>query len=285
MAQITNTEANVVIPEIWDQSVLDARYASAVIMSRVLNKTPLVTNKGDIVHIPIRPVVTAGAVTSGGAFTPTALTYTEIQVTINVWQHVSIEVKDDTEQVAMIDLESDLSSQFGDALNVEIEQRLAALDTSVTTNIIGTADVPVNFDDTVALSAFLKLRKLNVPKKDLFFVLNPEAYYNGILLQGRFSDADKSGLAKSIALTGDMTQPIFGAPGYESNNLSTRGNAKAAFLMHREAMAAAFPIQHKTETVRRTSGLILSTVKVMTEFYGVSIGREDHACKIFIKNT
>ena len=80
MAQITATEADVLIPEIWDMEVLQARYAASVIMQRVLNKSALVKDKGDIIHIPIRPKLTAGTVSSVGAFTPVAATYTEIQV-------------------------------------------------------------------------------------------------------------------------------------------------------------------------------------------------------------
>lgn len=283
MAETTTTSLDVIIPEIWDLQVLDARYANAVIMNRFLNKSDKVAQYGDIVHIPITPKLAGGNVTaSTGAFTPEEWILTEAQLTINTWRHASVDIPDNAKKLAHTDMLKKLAPEGGKLLAEQVDTDLAALHTNFTTSPVGSADNPVAFNDDHILEALFSLRNNDIPLDGLSWILSPEAFYLGLFKKDRWTSADSLGLPKSV-LTTNFRYPILGVPAYESTLLANVNGVRKCFIGHKEGLATALAIQTKSEIARRTSDLRLSTVAVIQNFYGVITVRANHMRVVNIK--
>ena len=284
MGALTNTELAATIDEVWDLTTLEARYAAAVIMPRILNKSDNVSRSGDIVHIPIKKKRVVGSVTAAGAFTPDAQTVTQVDVTVDTWKYVSDETTDQAEAQSYYDPASDFPEGAGKALGEDYDGAIANLYTNLTSNIVGNVSAGSVFDDSLMLASMLKLANLNVPKASLSYVLPPIAFYGGLFKLERFTNADITGFPKTV-LTTNFRFPLLGIPAYETTLLKTVTDITKGFLLHKEAFAIAMSINNKIKRSERTAGLVLSNVVVMQGLYGVKTVREDHACLINIKAT
>lgn len=288
MAQLTNTELSATIDEVWDLSVMEARYAESVLMPRIMNKSDLVKKSGDTIHIPIKKRLVVGTVSASGGFTPDAQTLTQVDVAINTWKYVSNETLDQTEAQSYWSPESDFPKDAGKVLAEDYDSAIAALYSGFTSNIVGREDNPSVFDDDAILSSMLKLADRNIPRNSLSFILPPIAFYLGLFKIDRFTDADKSGLPKNV-LTSNFRFPLLGVPAYESTLLSTVGAGSTqvvkGLLLHKEALAIAMQLNNKFKRADATAAAKLSTIVVMESLYGVKTVREDHGVVINIRNS
>lgn len=277
MAETGTTALDVLIPEIWDLQVLDARYAEAQIMARFLNKSEKLKGFGDKIHVPIEPALAGGTVTAAtGAFTSETWTYSEQVLTVDTWRHASIEVPDNAKQFSHTDVIKRLPNAAGKKLAEQIDEDLAGLHGDWTTDVIGSTQTPEAFQDKHIMEALFSFADNKIPKDGLSWMLAPEAYYFGIFTKDRWTSADQMGLPKSV-LTTNFRFPIFGVPSYETPLLKKVGKVRKCFIAHKEALAAAIVIETKPETVRRTANLLLSTLVIVQNLYGVKTIRADHA--------
>lgn len=287
-----DTQFAAVESQVWDTQVLQARYSKAAIMPHVLNRSTLVAESGQVVHIPIKPVFVGGTVGSDGTFTPEQVTLTDVQVNVNTWKQVSIEITDKAGKQAVVTLTTEMPSQFGEKLATFYDIDLANLYNSLTGIAVGSKGTPVQFDETAATAAVLGLRRNDIPLEDMSWILPPEAYYLGWLLKERFTNAMTTGFDKSVIQT-NYRQPILGIPAYESTLLA--GSVKnadatitapaggiAGMLIHEQAFAIAMQTNNKYEQVRGTPAGRLTTIIVAQNLYGVVVCRADHGCPIFI---
>lgn len=284
MAQTTNTTNAAVIDEVWDLTVLQARYEGAVIMPRVLNKSDLVKRSGDIIHIPIKKRKVVGTVAADGGFTSDAQTLSQVDVVVNTWKYVSDETLDQTEAQSYWSPESDFPEDAGKALAEDYDTAIASLYADLTSNVVNTEADPKPVADDTILEAFLKLRKRQIPLKGLSFILPPEGWYRGLFKLERFTDADKSGQGKNTLISGARFQ-LFGVPGYESTLLQTPTGTSAikGFLLHKETFAIAMQMNNKFKRADATAAGRLSSIVVMESLYGVKTVREEHSCLINIQ--
>ena len=263
----------------------DARYANAVIMPRVLNKSGLVSKSGDIIHLTYKLRYTVGDVTAAtGAFTPQTITPTSVAVTVDQWRQVAIETVDRATAQSFWDPESDFPKDAGRAMAEDYDDKIADLYSNLTSNVVGDVTNPGIFDDIQMLEAMLKLADRNIPKDSLSFILPPVAFYRGICTKPAFRDADKTGLPKSV-LTTNFRLPLLGIPAYESTLLNTSGNelAKAAFLIHKHTFAIGMQKNNEIKRAEGTAAGKLSYIMVLNSLYGVTTFREDHGALIYIR--
>lgn len=288
MAQIDNTAAAAKRTQQWDSTLLQARYANARIMARFLNKSEMISGKGYIAHITVEPSFAGGTVASDGGFTPESQTLTDVQVTVDTWQYVSLEIPDDTDATTLGDLKKTLPRNFGKRLQELSDTAIAALYTELTTNVgMGTVDSPMtNFDDDAARAAPLKLADLNVPQEDVSFILPPIAWWKGLFSYDKFTLANTTGFPKGVQTTG-LKGNIYGFPGYETTLLSkpTGKPSVVGLFAHKEAFACAFAINNKRDTARGTANYKLVTIEVVQQLFGVKTVRENHAVPLFISKT
>lgn len=309
MASFADTNAAAVENQVWDTQVLQARFGKAVISKVILNKSELVSDSGQIIHIPIKPRFSGGDVTqSTGAFTPEAPTLTDVQVNVNTWKYVSVEIVEKTSKQSIVTLETELPSQFGERLAEFYDIDLANLFGSftgfdgVTGGLgLGTPGTGIDFDDSTATAAVAFLRRRNIPLDGLSWILPIEAWYYGWLLKERLTTAYATGLDKSVIIT-NSRQPIFGIPAMESNLLNGTtavddssvslnpasgpnvAGTTAAFLVHKEAMAIAMQINNKYRRYDAAPAGRLANGIVASELYGKQVVRANHALPIYVRN-
>ena len=286
MAQIGNTQAAAKRTEQWDASLLQARYAAAKIMARFLNKSELVSGKGYIAHITVEPKFSGGTVASDGEFTPEQQTLTDVQVTIDTWQYVSLEIPDDTDATTLGDLKKKLPQNFGKRLQVLSDQAIANLYTNLTTNVgLGSAASPAVCDDDLVRAAPLKLADLDVPQEDVSFILPPVAWWKGLFKYDKFTLANATGFSKGVQTNG-FKGSIYGFPGYETTSLnSPNANCTVGLFAHKETFAYAHAINNRRDSVRGVANYKLVTIEVIQQLYGVKTVRENHGAPLFISKT
>ena len=287
MAVFSNTELSATIDEKWAMDVEDARYAASVIMPRILNKSEVVANHGDIVNIQYKTKYTVGSVTSAtGAFVPQSYTVTSVAVTVDQWQQVAVEILDRAKAQSFYSPDSDFGTDAGSAFGEDIDGAVAALHPNITSNVIGDQGNPSAFDDIPMLAGMLKLADRNIPKKELSFILPPIAFYLGLFTKDRFTDADKAGLPKNVLST-NFRFPLLGVPAYESTLLKTPAGTTAikGLLIHKSCLAVAVQKNTEIKTAERTASLVFSYVAAAQALYGVKTFREDHGVVINIKNS
>lgn len=276
MADTTTTSLAVLIPQLFDMQVLDARYAKAQIMPRFLNKSQLVSKFGNKVNIPIEPKLAGGTVNqTTGEFTPEAWTFTEVELDIDKWDHASVDVIDNAQAQSHTDTLKRLPSAAGKKLAEQVDIALADLHANWTTDPVGSIDNPTIFGDGMILEALFSLSDNDIPKENLSWILSSECYYLGIFTKERWTSADTTGLPKSVLQT-NFRFPIFGIPAYETSLVRKVGNIKKCFIGHQEGLATALQVETKAETSRRTSALKLSTVVIVQNQYGIKTVRADH---------
>lgn len=309
MASFGDTQAAAFLNQVWDTEVLQARYGAAVIMPRILNRSSLVSESGQIIHIPVKPRFAGGDVGSAGEFTAEQQTITDVQVNVNTWKYVAVEVPDKTSKQSVVTLETELPNQFGERLAEFYDADIADLFVTLTgfdgTNPgvgLGTPGIGQTFDEGTALAAVLVMRRRNIKLEDLSWILPPEAYYLGWLTKERMNNANTAGLAKNNLIT-NMRQPILGIPGFEStllngttsvddasaslNPASTPNisGTSAAALIHTEAAAIAMQINNKYERFRVTPAGRLANGIVAHELYGLRAVRANHGLVMYIRNS
>lgn len=286
MAQIGTTQAAAKRTQQWDAEMLQARYAAARIMPRFLNKSAMIEGKGYIAHITVEPAFSGGTVDSDGTFTPEQQTLTDVQVTVDTWQHVSLEIPDDVDATTLGDLKKNLSRNFGKRLAVLGDQAIAALYTNLTAhnNQVGSVADPVEFDDDAARAAPLRLADLNVPQEDVSFILPPIAWWKGLFKLDKFTLANATGFAKGVQTNGFRGE-IYGFPGYESTELSKPADTSTVvgLFAHKETFGYAHAINNKRESARGTANYKLVTIEVVQQLYGVITVRQNHGVPLYIK--
>lgn len=286
MASYANTAlANITIDLKWDQDLLMARYANSVIMPRVLNKSAKVKQSGQRVSIQIKAKLTTGTVATGGGFTPSAPAPTQANVDVNTWKYVAIEIDDQAKAQSFWDPNSDFPSDAGKALAVQYDIDLAALQSTLTgLAAVGDPATPEAFDDIAARTAMLRLANANIPMDDLSFILPPIAWFQGWLAKTELTAAYATGLPKSLNNTA-AKQPILGVPAFITTVLATSGTAIKGMLIHKEAFAIAFQMEHEYRLVDRTPAQVFSKMGCTESLYGVATIRSDHGVVINVRNT
>ena len=277
-----NTALNSTIDEKWDMDLEEARYANAVIMPRITNRSSIVKKSGDTINVTVKGKYAANDVGSGGSLTTQTISLTSVPILIDKHKEVTAETEDKAMAQSFWNPESDFPVDAGKAMAEQVDTDIANLYSDLTTNVIGSEASPVEFDDVPLRAAMLKLADLNIPLTELSWLLPPVAFYKGLFTQDRFTDADRAGLPKNV-LTTNFRFPLLGVPAFESTLLATVGESRKAMLLHKSAMAIAMQLNNTFKRADRTASLVLSSVVSVNSLYGVKTIREDHGVLVNVK--
>lgn len=311
MATITDAQARPLFDQKWDLKVLQARYGKRTIGANVLNKSAMVEDSGEVVNITIKPRVSGGTVGTDGTFTAEQITLTNVQVNVNTWRYVSHIITDKQSKQAIVTLETELPSQFGERLAEFAEIDLANLFlgfsgfNGTVGQGIGSPGTGIDFGRDSALTLVQAFERRNIPPEKMAWILPPEGFYQGWLKDEVQTNANTTGMAKTTMITGinGFKQMILGFPAYRSTllngssavNIDTGAQLNAASginlpgttaaaLVHEESLAYAFQINAKFEKVRTTPASQLATLIVGNSLYGVIGCRANHGALMFIRN-
>jgi hypothetical protein len=270
--EITNTEADVFIPELWRPGFLKALYAAGKVRQRVLAADGDVSQKGDILHIRIAPSLSVNDVGStDGSVTNQALTPTESQLTIDKWREISFTVLDKAAKQADDYLQPCLEQGVPAAFASDIDAKLLGLHASL--NGYTAVDATAGLNEDRLTEAFYALANANVPVDMIQDMSWFFSWKNWMVLR-------KLSMVSSAQITGNpdggiLTQKIpdvLGIPVYFSTNVQTSTYHKN-MLLHREAMACGVQKNFSIEKFARTAKANTYSADIL---YGVKVVRTSH---------
>jgi len=272
----TNIEQSVAasgqfVPELWAKEVVHARESRLVMPNRVARYDAEFKNGGDIMRLPTIAALSASSVGSYGAITLASHSETALSLTVDQWVYAAVEVEELAKVQSSYDLLKEYSKAIGYALKLNLEDYLLGLYTGVT-NSVGTSGSPVT--DPVLLNAILYLDEADTPEEDRTIIMRP-ASKSALLGIDKFVDANKTGYAKSAAVTG-MFGDIYGIPIFFSNRVvSSTGVRNMVF--HKDAFMCAIQKDVTLYKVGPDRVQIADTV-VGHMMYGALEKRDTDAC-------
>lgn len=273
--EINNTTADVLIPELWRPKMFEARYPASVMLKRVVTVDDEVSEKGDILHLPIEPVVATNAVGADGSVTNQALTPTESQLVVDNWREATIDVVDKAQKQSTADLMSVFIPGFAKAIAAYQDSVVLAKHADLTSSEVG--DSLTEYSGELILAALQKLIDLNVPvdnMDDISAVLHTSKW--SVLKNiDKFSFANYTGMAMGGQMKYEAPAP-YGVPHFFSTQVvSSTGYHNLVF--HRQAFGIGTQKNFRIEKLARTkkstpiSGDILFGVKTIRQDHGVDM--------------
>lgn len=274
------TEAAVLIPEIWDPLVMPARYQAAKIAKRVTSKDAKVSAFGDKVHLPIQPSMTISDITqTDGTVANQALTYTEASITINKWRGTKITIVDMATWQSIVDMSKDLAPAFAKTLAFDIDDALAALYGSFTTNDVG--DGATEYSGELLLAGLQKLINLSVPvdvMDDITCVIH-NSKWSVLKNIDKFSFANYTGATMGGQMKYETPAP-YAIPHFFTNAIDASSSVYQNMLFHRQALGLAV---QKGVMVKELPPTGFNKIIQAGVLYGVKAVRENHLCLIKTK--
>lgn len=274
----TNIEQSVAasgqfVPELWAKEILYARERKLIMPNRIARYDAEFKNGGDVLRIPKIAHLTATSVGSYGAITPSAPSETPTSLTVDQWIYSAVEVEDLAKVQSSYDLLKAYGKEIGYALKLNLEAYILALYSDIS-QTVGTSGTPVT--DSVLLNAILQLDEADAPEEDRTLIMRPAS--KAILLDiDKFVDANKTGYAKSAAVTG-MFGEIYGIANWFSNNvISSTGVRNMVF--HKDAFMCAIQKDVSTYMDGPDRNQIANTI-VGHMMYGADSKMADHACQL-----
>lgn len=265
--------AGAALPEVWRRKSLLARYANSALYGFVLHADEEVKSFGQNVHIRKLPTVSVNNVGSGGSVTNQALSYTETIVQIDKWKEATIDVDDQAQAQALVDLLEDFSQQFGKAIGEQQDTDMFNLYSNLSYNV---GDSTSQLNDDLILAAIQKLDDAKVPFANRRFFFAPVAK-RMLMKLDKFTLSYATGKSEGGQVNGELSE-LYGTTASFTPLVPTNASARDNLLIHMEAFAAATQKNFRIEKLARTKK---STPISGDILYGVKTCRADHGCIIY----
>lgn len=278
---VTNTTANVFIPEIWSDEII-AAYKKNLVMANLVMKMNFKGKKGDTVHIPAPTRGTASLKVAQTAVTVIADTETEVQVSINRHFEYSRFIEDITEVQALSSMRQFYTADAGYALARAVDTDIIQLGRSANggAGTAAYANAFIGGDGTTAYSGANQtaltdaairrtIQRLddNDTSMDQRFFIIPPSSRNTLMGLARYTEQAFIGNGDAIR-TGEIGN-LYGIPVFTTSNADTAtGGARICLMGHRDSMvlveqlAVRSQVQYKQEH--------LSTLYTADTLYGVA---------------
>lgn len=275
------------IPEIWSSMLLSSLKKSTVfaqpgIVNR--NYEGNIAQAGDTVKITSISRPTIGNYTANSTtITPETLTDAQRTLLIDQSKYFAFEVDDiDAAQAAGGVLEEGLV-EAGYGLRDVADQLIAGFYSGVASaNAIGTKSVTsAALANQYLTELMVKLDEANVPEEGRWVILPP--WYVGLLVQGKFAEADSGGAIGAEGLRTGQVKTAYGFSVFKSNNVvNTTGDDYAVMAGYSGAITYAEQIA-KVEAYRPENSFS-DAVKGL-HLYGAKLIRPDGIATLIASKT
>ena len=281
---VTNTTANVFIPEIRSDEII-AAYKKNLVMANLVMKMNFKGKKGDMIHIPAPTRGSASLKVAETAVTLIAATETEVQVSINRHFEYSRFIEDITEVQALSSMRQFYTADAGYALARAVDSDLINLGRSSNggagTNVYATgafiggdgttAYVAANANESALTDAAIRrtIQRLddNDTSMDQRFFIIPPSSRNTLMGLARYTEQAFVGTGDAIR-TGEIGN-LYGIPVFTSSNAdTTSGAARVCLLGHRDSMVLVEQLAVRSQTQYKQEQL--STLFTSDTLYGVA---------------
>lgn len=230
---------------------------------------------GDILNVPPVSALVAQTKNLNSALNYEALTETNVQITVNVWEYSAIAIETRAKKQSFQDLIKRYAPKMGYALALAVDDVLAGLPDNVD-NIVGALANALTYED--CLRAIQYLDDANAPLEDRQWVIAP-AQRAGFFALEQFVNTDYAKLNSEVRGKGAtrsfignwMDTPVFMTANVEGTNAAGHDNT----VFHKEAFALVVQLAMKSYN---HFDIDYFADKYATEqLYGTQEMRDDHA--------
>lgn len=176
----TGVDLAAMTPEIWTPIVNEPNFPKAVLTNFFTDLSEFAKNGGDIIHVPniYTNIFTASTQsTEGNAVVDQSVAQVDVTLTVNLHKYVAWIIGDLTmKQLAtMYSLNEAYAREAKNVLTVAVEDSLAALWSSLTTNVVG--DTVTTLSDAEIRDAINALDSLDYDISKTAFFFHPFVYW------------------------------------------------------------------------------------------------------------
>ncbi len=262
---ITNTEADVFIPEIWSQEVIRATNPKFVLANLVW-RFDKEAKMGDTIRVPSVSNLVANDKVKNIPVAKQAPTETNTDIAINTHKEVSYMIEDITELQSNRNLRNLYTEPASTALADAVDGSLAAL-ASGFSNTKGTYNTAITTD--VVLDSIEVLDLADVPESERYFVFRADVKRDLLDLAAYTSSDFVDGKPVQSGMIGSL----YGVQTFMSNNLVISGSNTNNMLFHKQALALAMAQAPRAQVDYSLSDL--GWLSVIDCVYGVKEMRDD----------
>ncbi len=274
---INTTTATAFIPEQWSKDAIVARKQRTVFAMNVNKQYKNDLKVGDIVNVPsVNHLSAARTKTTRTAITYDAITEDTTQITVSTHNYAAIAVESLAKLQSNVDQQRLYADEMGYALDLAVDDALAALVDAFTQNV-GTLAADLSYDDL--LDAIQYLDDANAPQDGRLVIASPASHNNFAKLD-KFINADYAILRNGgSGQTSDSSKGFIGSwmgmPFFKTTNVDgTNAAGHDNVMMHNEALAMIQQMEPTFESMRDTDYLVDKIAA--QQVYGVKEMRDDH---------
>lgn len=264
---ITVTEADVFIPEIWSKETIAATESNLVLGKLAWDFTKE-SGTGDTIHVPSLSNLVANDKLKNVKVQMQAPTETNTDISLDTHKEVSFLVEDMAATQANRDLRAPYVKKAGYALAQAMDTALAAL-AAAFSQTKGTYNTAITTD--VVLDSIELLDEADAPEMERYFVFRPDVKRDLLDLAAYTSSDYVGGRPVETGSIGNL----YGVSTFMSTNIYKTGSNTNNMLFQKEAIALG-----KQKDVRVQSEYSLEDLGWLTVadcIFGVKEMRDDHA--------
>ena len=273
---ITSTTGAVNNPAITSKQVIEVRDANLGFEGTVSRKYYDEARVGTTIRWGLVTNLNSGTArtksegNSGNDITYDANTENSVTLTINQHQYQAFELEEFEASLSIIDQQMYYTRRAAFAVNLAIDDTLAALVDDFT-QVVGTLAVDLTDDDVRRAMQYLD--DANAPGDDRFFALSP-ATKNSMLSIDRYASSDFNRGGGANIVRGEFGD-IYGLRTWGSTNVEgTNAAGHDNGIYHRDAFALGMRMQPRTRVFDDIQNL--STQVAISAIWGVIETRDDH---------
>lgn len=297
----TNVDLASFIGEVWTPIVNEALFDNVVLSGFVTDLSPFAASGGDIFHVPdifTNKLGNSGAsraqTTQGAEITTDAPAASEATLTINQHKYVAFIIGDADMKAVMSQYGFVLSEAYArEAANIlieELEQAIAALWSSISTNTIG--DTATVVSDAEIRQAIEKLASSKYNLDECAFFVHPYVYWNQLHAVAKYYQQYSVGPSDTAGptATGNLSMGgkglkkafrgvLYGIPVYTTANIVSGLQTYRNLLLHKSAFGFAVrtPGGNMARVQAKYELRNLGMLTVVDMIYGVAVLREPGA--------
>jgi len=267
---ITNTEADVFIPEIWSKEIIKA-VESKLVLAPLVWRYDKEAKMGDTIHVPSLTNLDANNKVANVSVTLQAPTETNTDISIDTHKEASYVIEDITELQSNRNLRGLYTEKASYAIAKAMDTDLAALAAGFS-QTKGAYNTAITTD--VILDSIELLDLADVPEDDRFFCFRPDVKRDLLDLTAYVSSDYVDGKPVQTGNIGSL----YGLQTFMSTNLVKTGNNTDNMLFHRQALALAVAQAPRVQTdyEQRELGYLTTVdtvygVKEMRDTFGVLV--------------
>lgn len=269
-------------PKLLRAEALKARYAKSKVWKRCLNGVEgdamvkgNITKMGDTITFQVFPSMAVGDInTDTGALANTAVTLTNVSITINKWKGIKVDLVDKADYQSVLNWESEFAKGFGDAISEQQDVDVVALVNGLTTNTAIGGLQPLS--DGLVLQAQRTLDDAKIPMDDRTWLLAPSAETD-LLALDKFSLANTTGFERGLQVEGGRLTGLYGTAVVVTPLVTTSSGQRQNCLFHRETFGVAMQRDFKIEKFSRTQ---FSQPYGASALYGIAELRDGHGIQV-----